>query len=182
MDDEVFKKISYLEERLLECESNLKIHQHMLKKLYELPAGRNELIKLINNIIVEREEDYFNQYKNKIPSELIELIQAGIVITGPPGKEGPQGPEGIQGKPGPTGLPGPIGPQGHTGLNGIDGRDGLNGLDGRNGLDGEKGEQGDIGPIGPRGKKGPDGFNNNFEELVTPIIMKVIKELKIEEN
>ena len=30
------------------------------------------IIKLINNIIVEREEGYFNQYKNKIPSELIE--------------------------------------------------------------------------------------------------------------
>ena len=155
MDDFLNQKIFLLEKKVLDIQSSLKIYQNLLTNLSELPQTKEELKAFVLSTIVEREKSYYEN--NKIPKELKELLEAGIVIPGPPGNEGPPGKEGIQGRPGPTGLIGPTGPPGIDGKNGLDGKDGRHGIDGRNGLDGHKGPPGDQGQIGPRGKKGPDG-------------------------
>ncbi len=149
------QKIILLERKLLETQSSLKVYQNLLTNLSELPQTKEDLKAFVLSVIVEREKSYYEN--NKIPKELKELLEAGIVIPGPPGMEGPPGKEGIRGPPGPIGLVGPVGPVGLAGKNGLDGRDGRNGIDGVNGSDGNKGPPGDQGPIGPRGKKGPDG-------------------------
>jgi len=172
-------KIEFLENKILECQSILKIHQDILSRLSELPNTKDDLKKIINNVIVERENQYFEQQKSKIPNELKELIQSGIIITGPPGKEGPIGKEGPPGKPGVQGIQGPIGIQGLPGLKGLDGRNGINGIDGINGLDGSPGAVGPMGPIGPRGKKGPSMDLEELEEKIMKKIMDNIQIMKI---
>ncbi len=168
-------KINYLENKLIECQSGLNTCTVLIKKILELPLSKEELKKFILDIIIDRESSYFNENKQKIPNELKELIQSGIVITGPPGKEGSIGKEGPTGKPGPMGLPGPQGEKGQPGEKGQDGRDGINGIDGINGMNGEKGPPGEQGPIGPRGKKGPDGeleINKTELEKIIDIILE----------
>lgn len=147
------EKFQILEERLLECQANLKVYQDMFQSLLELPKTKLDLKNYILDVIVEREKSYFESHK--LTPEIRDLIQAGVLLTGPPGNQGAPGKEGPQGKPGITGLPGPQGPQGFPGKNGIDGKNGKDGDDGRDGKDGNKGPTGDIGPTGPRGKKGP---------------------------
>jgi hypothetical protein len=169
-------KINYLENKLIECQSSLNMYSELIKKILQLPLSKEELKKYILDIIIDRESYYFNQNKQKIPNELKELIQSGIVITGPPGKEGSIGKEGPSGKPGPMGLPGPQGEKGQPGEKGKDGRDGINGFDVINGINGEKGPDGEQGPIGPRGKKGPDGelqINNiELEKIIDTMLEK----------
>ena len=142
-----------LEERLLECQANLKVYQDMFKSLLELPKTKLDLKNYILDVIVEREKSYFESHK--LTPEIRDLIQSGVLLTGPPGNQGAPGKEGPQGKPGITGLPGPQGPKGIQGNNGLNGKDGKDGRDGKDGKDGNKGPMGDIGPTGPRGKKGP---------------------------
>jgi hypothetical protein len=174
--DNIIEKINNLENRLYECEVNLKIYGDILKTLSTLPRTRDDLKNTILMVLSERENKYFQE--NKIPNEIRELIQAGVLLTGPPGQEGPPGKEGPQGKPGVMGLPGPQGKEGPVGKKGVDGRDGLNGIDGINGIDGLKGKQGDPGPIGPRGRKGPTGdvkipfesIESQIEELIKKIL------------
>ncbi len=174
----ILTKINYLENRLIDCEANLNIYHDIFKSLLQLPQNKEELKNIILNVISEREKSYFET--NKLPQELKELIEMGILLTGPPGKEGPTGKEGPQGKPGPQGLPGPQGKQGIPGRNGIDGRDGVNGIDGRDGINGEKGPAGNEGPIGPRGKKGPQGDNGETTinlESIKPELETLIKNI-----
>jgi hypothetical protein len=147
------EKIQTLQERLLECEANLKVYQDMFQSLLELPKTKLDLKNYILDVIVEREKSYFELHK--LTPEIRDLIQAGVLLTGPPGNQGAPGNQGPQGKPGITGLPGPQGPQGLSGKNGLDGKNGKDGNDGDDGKDGNKGPTGDIGPCGPRGKKGP---------------------------
>ena len=179
--DFILQKLDFLERNLSECQTNLKFYEALVRNLMELPSSKENLKKFIIDIMVEREKNYFDEHKNKIPQELRDLINSGIVITGPPGREGPLGKEGPPGKPGVMGLPGPQGEKGLPGDNGKDGRDGLNGIDGKNGLDGEKGQTGDIGPIGPRGKKGPPGEleinKENLKENLKEEIEQIIKEI-----
>jgi hypothetical protein len=174
--DQLLQKINNLENRLSECEVTLKFYNDIIKSLSELPKTRIELKNIILNVLNEREKVYFEN--NKIPSEIKELIQAGILITGPPGHEGPPGKEGIQGKPGVMGLPGIQGKEGKMGKKGIDGRDGTNGIDGIDGKNGDKGPSGDRGPIGPRGRKGPNGDVNvpfeNIENQIEEMIIKIL--------
>ena len=147
------KNFEILEERLLECEANLKVYQEIFKSFQELPKTKLDFKNYILDVIVEREKSYFELHK--LTPEIREMIQAGVLLTGPPGNQGPPGKEGPQGKPGITGLEGIQGKNGHDGKNGKDGPDGKDGKNGLNGLQGEKGRTGDEGPPGPRGKKGP---------------------------
>ena len=142
-----------LEEKLLECQANLKIYQDMFQSLLELPKTKLDFKNYILDVIVEREKSYFELHK--LTPEIKEMIQAGVLLTGLPGNQGAPGKEGPQGKPGITGLQGPQGIQGFPGKNGKDGKDGKDGRDGKDGKDGEKGRTGNEGPPGPRGKKGP---------------------------
>ena len=180
--DQLLQKINNLENRLSECEVSLKIYNDIFKGLTEMPKTKLELKNIILMVLNDREKSYFDN--NKIPNEIRELIQAGILITGPPGSEGPPGKEGIQGKPGVMGLPGLQGKEGPPGKKGIDGRDGVNGIDGVDGIDGEKGPHGDRGPIGPRGRKGPTGdATNQTEEMIIKILNdKMHLELLIANN
>jgi hypothetical protein len=172
--DQLLQKINNLENRLSECEVTLKIYNDIIISLSELPKTRVELKNIILNVLNEREKGYFEH--NKIPNEIRELIQSGVLITGPPGPSGPPGKEGIQGKPGVMGLPGIQGKEGPTGKKGIDGRDGINGIDGIDGKDGEKGPPGEKGPMGPRGRKGPNGgVNIPFESIEKEIEELIIK-------
>uniref|UniRef100_A0A6C0E9B0 Collagen-like protein n=1 Tax=viral metagenome TaxID=1070528 RepID=A0A6C0E9B0_9ZZZZ len=149
----LINKVDHLHDRLLECESNFKNIQESSKT--NLPKDRLELEHLIDNIIIEKEQSTFN--KIKLLPEIQDLIKAGILICGPPGKEGPPGKIGPPGPAGPRGLEGPPGKMGPEGKPGQDGRDGRNGKDGIDGRDGLTGEQGPQGLQGPRGKKGPSG-------------------------
>ena len=176
--DHILEKINHLENRLYECEVNLKIYGDILKSLSTLPRTSEDLKNTILMVLNERENKYFQNHK--IPTEIKELIQAGVLLTGPPGQEGPPGKEGPQGKPGVMGLPGPQGKEGLQGKRGIDGRDGLNGIDGVNGIDGLKGPQGDPGPTGPRGRKGPTGDVKIPFEVIESQIEELIKKILVE--
>lgn len=178
--DLILSKISYLEKKVIDCEASLNVYQDIFKSLLKMPQNRDELKKIILDVVVEREKSYFDNNGNKLPKEIRELIEMGVLLTGPPGKEGSIGKEGPPGKPGVQGLPGIIGNQGPPGRNGIDGRDGINGIDGRDGLNGERGPPGMEGLPGPRGKKGPDGDKgeSGFNvELIKPEIEKIVKGL-----
>lgn len=169
-------RVEYLENKLIECSASIKLYQDFFNKISELPIKNNQLKDYILSIIVEREQKYFENVK--IPPEIKELIQAGIIITGPPGKEGPPGPEGIIGKHGVMGLQGPQGKEGKPGKDGNNGLDGLNGIDGINGIDGEQGPEGFPGPVGPRGKKGPEGDIGKLDfESIKPEIENLIREI-----
>ena len=172
-------RVEYLENKLIESNCAIKMYQEFFNNISKLPIKNDELKNFILSIIVEREKSYF--VNAKIPDEIKELIQAGIIITGPPGKDGPPGIEGIKGPPGIRGLPGPQGSEGKQGKNGIDGMDGMNGIDGLNGIDGSQGPPGDIGPGGPRGKKGPEGdigkvdfrsIKSEIEDLIREILLE----------
>jgi hypothetical protein len=172
-------RVEYLENKLIECNCAIKMYQDFFNNISKLPIKNDELKNFILSIIVEREQKYFKN--NKIPDEIQELIQAGIIITGPPGNEGPIGPEGIPGKPGVQGLPGIQGPDGNQGKNGKDGIDGINGIDGLNGIDGEQGPPGNEGPQGPRGKKGPEGEMGKMDfKSIKPEIENLIREILLE--
>jgi hypothetical protein len=103
---ELKTRIEYLEKNILECKTVLKIYETLIKEITNIigniPNNKEQLSKFIEDIIVERENRYFQS--NTIPNELKELIQAGILLTGPAGKEGARGKEGIEGKMGKTGL------------------------------------------------------------------------------
>ncbi len=171
-------RIAFLEKRLIDCEASLNVYRDIFKSLLQLPQNKDELKRFVIDTIVEREKSYFDT--NKLPKDIRDLVEMGIILTGPPGKEGPIGKEGPQGKPGVQGLPGPTGKEGPPGKNGIDGRDGINGIDGKDGINGDKGPAGNEGPTGPRGKKGPSGdFNLNIE-LIKPEIEKIVKSILIE--
>ena len=181
--DLILSKISYLEKKVIDCEASLNVYQDIFKSLLKMPQNRDELNKIILDIVVEREKNYFDTNGNKLPKEIRELIEMGVLLTGPPGKEGPIGKEGPQGKPGVQGLKGPDGNQGPPGVNGIDGRDGINGIDGRDGLNGDRGPPGMEGLPGPRGKKGPDGDKGddgiNIESIkleIEKIVKKIFNE------
>jgi uncharacterized protein YdcH (DUF465 family) len=152
----LINKIDNLQDRLAECESNLKKMQD--DQNTNLPRNQLELSNLIDRTITEKEQSVFNRIK--LLPEIQDLIKAGIIICGPPGKEGPPGkigPPGPPGQRGLEGLPGKIGPDGRPGK---DGKNGLDGRDGFHGIDGLMGPPGIPGPQGPRGKKGPTGLRD----------------------
>ena len=167
------QKLLALENRVLECEANLKIYGGILKSFLDLPRSKEELTNIILRVITDREQQYYES--QNLPKEIRDLIECGIVITGPPGKEGPVGPEGPRGKPGQMGIQGPVDKEGLPGKNGKDGKDGLDGINGLNGINGEKGPKGEPGPMGPRGRKGPDGEINVDE--IEQKIRKVLAEM-----
>ncbi len=171
-------RIDFLEKRLIDCEASLNVYRDIFKSLLQLPQNKDELRKFVINTIVDREKNYFDNIK--LPKDIRDLIEMGVILTGPPGKEGPIGKEGPQGKPGVQGLPGPDGKEGPPGKKGIDGRDGINGIDGKDGINGDKGSPGNEGPVGPRGKKGPSGDVNVNMELIRPEIEKIVKTMLIE--
>lgn len=99
-------------------------------------------------------------------------IQAGNVVTLPPGSDAVASvrkvegegayldfsiPQGVQGATGETGPQGPQGVQGPAGATGPSGRDGRDGQDGATGPTGPQGPQGVQGPQGPKGDKGDAG-------------------------
>jgi hypothetical protein len=174
----ILAKVSFLEKRLIDCEASLNIYCEMFKSLFQLPQNKDELKNFVINTIVDREKSYFDN--NKLPKDIKDLIEMGVILTGPPGKEGPIGKEGPQGKPGVQGLHGQDGKEGPSGKKGSDGRDGINGIDGKDGINGDKGSSGNEGPVGPRGKKGPTGDININMELIRPEIEKIVKSMLIE--
>lgn len=177
-------RIDQLQSRLINCETTLNILSNNLghdplNLAQNLPKNRSELLQIINNSLVEREKKMFDRV-NLLP-EIQDLVKAGIIICGPPGKEGPQGRIGPIGPPGQRGLPGQQGapgPDGHPGRNGLDG---LNGINGQNGTDGLMGAKGIPGEQGPRGKKGPVGGINwsdiepNVKKLVNDYLHELLK-------
>lgn len=173
----LINKVDHLQERLNESESNYQILLQKTQKVNDLPKNQAELINLIDKAHTEREKSVFNRVK--LLPEIQNLIKAGIIICGPPGKEGPPGKVGPPGPPGPQGLPGKIGPIGPTGQPGEDGRDGMDGVDGQNGRDGLPGQKGPTGDPGPRGKKGPTGAIDwdAIEPRVKQLVNDYIKEL-----
>lgn len=86
--------------------------------------------------------------ENKLPEQLLKVVE---------GPRGPEGEEGSAGPTGPTGPQGPIGPTGPTGPTGPQGEEGAEGVPGMLGQAGPAGPQGEVGPAGPAGPEGPQG-------------------------
>lgn len=170
-------RIDQLQNRLIDCESTINILNKNLGRDISLPQNKSELVQIINQAQAEREKSVFDRIK--LLPEIQDLVKAGIVICGPPGKEGPQGRIGPSGPPGQRGLPGVEGHMGRDGYPGQDGRDGLNGMDGKNGIDGLFGRKGLPGDQGPRGKKGPTGAVDwaDIEPQVKKLVNDYLKEL-----
>jgi hypothetical protein len=173
----LINKIDHFHDRLSECESNLKKIQENGNN--NLPKNVPELTSLIDNIIIKKEQASFNNIK--LLPEIQDLIKAGILLCGPPGKEGPQGKMGPSGPPGPRGLEGSPGKQGLDGNPGKDGKDGRDGIDGQDGKNGLRGEQGPDGLQGPRGKKGPEGTIdwNVIEPRIKVLVDQYVKEFML---